>query len=626
MKPIRLLISFLSLLLLLRLAILLTGVESVSHDDELGVGTMARELAMGHFPSVFFYQIDPYSGGSLLWQALVIPFFLILGENLFALKMVPLLFSILTLGGIYWSALRHFGYKTAVCASLLYVFAAPSFVQLSSVLMAGHSEDFFFQILVLGLFFEYLYKGQRNLFLTLSGLIAGLGIWIYYANAVMAAACAAALFLNAPKLFLRRLPVFALPLLLGFSPWLILNAQNHFLGLGLLTQTARFAPLFSARRLYSLFTGLLPFAFSNMPVFFLKTSYFSAGYFSLLLAAISPCFIFRSEKMRFFILYIFVFCAAFALSDFFVSPSMGFVGLRYLTPLLGMLLVSAGIGLGQVSWRRWLLIPLLGLGLAGQTSLAFKEPFAKAFQYRPVSYFQLGTIWYSGLAGRFENYEALETFLSRFPKSERRLIFWGLVHQANLNSNKALFEHPNSGDDLVFETAVERAPDSYRSFIYEWLGVLSRKDSGIQDIPEAVRPFFYRGQLFSAGEPAAHFSKPVSMEEFFYAESSDPEWKRQIQKLELLPAEQKSAAFEYLGYFYFTPMFDQPDVRENFRARLDFIPRKNINDVFRGMGWKIRERFREDERRALDWIHRLPEEARPAALSGAQAFDAWYSN
>src|SRR5690349_8937401 len=88
--------------ILLRMLNLLTAVESFREEEELYRGTIAQEIIRGLPTSLWNYQADEYSSGSIVIGLVAVPFFKFLGPSLLALKLVPLLFwlvSFCLLGG-----------------------------------------------------------------------------------------------------------------------------------------------------------------------------------------------------------------------------------------------------------------------------------------------------------------------------------------------------------------------------------------------------------------------------------------------------------------------------------------------------------------------------------------------
>ena len=118
------------LFILLRLGVLMNSFERVWHYDELDLGTVAKELQKPLHLPFWSYQLDCYSGDSLVLSRMVKLFFHIFGENIFAIKMVPLAFSLTSLTLLFWFLRRFFDEKTAVKTVLLLIFCFPSFTQL----------------------------------------------------------------------------------------------------------------------------------------------------------------------------------------------------------------------------------------------------------------------------------------------------------------------------------------------------------------------------------------------------------------------------------------------------------------------------------------------------------------
>lgn len=645
------------LFILLRLGILLTGVETVSHYDEVDLGTVARELGRGLTVPFQFFQLDAYSGEALVLGPAVLPFMKIFGESLFAVKMVPFFFSLLTLCAVFAFCRRYFSAKTALYSGALFVLAPQGFTQLSLVGMAGHSEAFFFGFLAVFCLYEFLYNGKKTGSLALFGFAAGFSVWFYYANAIMVLSCLLVFLIEDRRAFLRGLPVLIPSLCAGFSPWLLINLKNGFRGLELvrenITPPSLEQVMYFLRKPAKLLLMHLPGALITTPVFFIPRVVAAGAHYLLLLAVLVPFWIAQlknrafSSRMAIFTVYPAVFCAVFFLCYFDTARDIGFVGFRYLTPLIGMLLLAAGIRLTALNGGIFF-TALLVLGFTGQASLMFQEPFARATVYRGYSYYQLGTRWHFNLPETFKNYDDFMKRTSAFEPAERRMILWGLSQMAILNFSGSLFEErAGTAKDLTVDTAILKEPAYFAPVVFEWYGVQRKFGPGesrrearrhYDEIAHARRKYYCKGWLWSHDQAAAFLDCPGCYEgrDFCYMEDQelaalyfsyldDAAWQRRVQSLPSIRAGSKEQAYRGYGRALF--LLDQLANPLNKQDRT--LPRLQLSEaqareVWWGAGWGIRERFREDRERAMDWIGRLPAGAKKDASEGLAAFERWY--
>ena len=76
--------------------------------------------------------------------------------------------------------------------------------------------------------------------------------------------------------------------------------------------------------------------------------------------------------------------------------------------------------------------------------------------------------------------------------------------------------------------------------------------------------------------------------------------------------------------FFLSGRFSQIDLWRKYNRRFAALPETYLQAALEGIGWGIRERFREDKARALDWIGKIPGRDAAAALRGFNAYEAWY--
>ncbi len=205
MKKYTILSIMLIIFLLTRLIILLTCFEESFTCEERHQGMIAKEIIEGMDLPLFEYQHSSYGGGTLIEGIATVPYFLILGKNLFALKLTPLLFSTATLIVFFLFAYKYFNKRTAIIMSLLFTFASPIWINNTLNSQGLHTENIFFTVTALFLFYEVIFNQKSSLiYYFCLGLVSGLGTyWAYTFLATLAAIFIIWLAHDA-KMFLRR--------------------------------------------------------------------------------------------------------------------------------------------------------------------------------------------------------------------------------------------------------------------------------------------------------------------------------------------------------------------------------------------------------------------------------------
>ena len=218
---------------LLYLVLIEPGSLPTEVTDELYLGVIAQELVTGLTLPFTEYRANSYSGGSLVIGALAAGFFLLFGPTVFALKLAPLVFFTLALVFWYWTIQRAAGVRVARYFAMLFCFSPPLFTAYSVVALGAHSESIVFSALTVFLLFKMLSEETPSrAYPVLLGLTAGFGLWFAYIYGLTLLALLG-FWLWHDRGILRRTRVlwFALGFVVGFSPWIVMNLQNHFAGL-----------------------------------------------------------------------------------------------------------------------------------------------------------------------------------------------------------------------------------------------------------------------------------------------------------------------------------------------------------------------------------------------------------
>jgi 4-amino-4-deoxy-L-arabinose transferase-like glycosyltransferase len=530
-----------SLFLALRFANLLTSVELISWEEELYRGTIAKELIEGLKAPLSDYQADPYSGGSLVVGAVAVPFFLLLGPNLFALKMVPLLFSFATFIFFLLFLYRFFDPKTAFLSCSLFVLCFPSFVSLSLVAMGFHSESIFFSIAMMLCFYQFLYRQRNKVFsLMLFGLLGGMGFWFTHITVITLFTCLITWFLLERKSFLGKpMLLFLASILVGLSPWIFYNATHHLEGLRFIDNAMRKGSSLSSSRwgvcesagqklwkLARLVLVGIPASLSFQSFLTIPGLVLSFFYYSLVMLVVVPFYLRESKtlspvlkdafmlkeaseralhqaKTIPLLLFPLVFAITYGLS---CLPVLGrshthFMYSRFFSPLYFFAFPLIALALRRSKRSLLFLIPILALGILGQGSLLFREPIGRAFHYKGYSYFRLGELWARNPFRFPVEFRRLSQMSERFGNRDRRYFYWGLIKGglwvANPKHDFWVYRDPKAAMKILSDI-----PPSYRPYFLEHWGLSLRhyeeKDfdriaSYAKLIPENQRDYFYHG-------------------------------------------------------------------------------------------------------------------------------------
>ncbi|MBI3318373.1 MAG: hypothetical protein HYZ90_04385 [Candidatus Omnitrophica bacterium] len=633
---------------------LLTAVERVSWDEELYRGTIARELIDGLKAPLWDYQADPYEGGSLVVGMLAVPAFLLLGANLFALKLIPLGFS---LAALILSALflrRFFGRRAALLGCAFLILSPPVFTALSLSAIGSHPESAFFSVaMFFGLYQSLFAKTRRTASPALFGLISGIGCWFASLTLITLLTCLAAWFLlDRRSLWGKEGRLFLGLFGIGILPRILYDAAHGFSGLrflaGFFLGDRADALSFVARLLNIL--KAFPLSLCFRPLFGIPGEILSLAY--LLAAMLLMIPFLWSERRRLppkclpFLLYPLIFFLAYGASNRFIPapPPTLFEHFRFFSVLycLFLLFLSVCFRPGRLSLISLCL--LLGLGAVGQGSLLFREPFGRALRYQGYSTLMLGSLWGGSRHPFPEGFARFQSLADRFEEPRRRYLYWGL---SNVMAGQGKGKEP-----VLLGEAVRRVPPAYRSYFLQGWGRVSDPIGG-NPVPGLIlapfrgeEPYFFYGLAEEMTTVSPH--RPVEETLRFLREKRPPypelfyfclggalydDLEREgwdeaaLERLESLGREEKAWVCRGMGesaaiYWVCTDTLFS-GVFSRLRGRLSPEDR---SEFYWGIGWGLREPIRtmEDRARALDWLSRLPEGIRPRAREGLRAFESWY--
>ncbi len=229
-KKIYPLLFLLVLFLALRIPAAMTSLPEFFETKELYIGTVARELIQGLKFPFFDHQLRHNVGGSLVSGVLAVPYFLILGQSYFTLKLFAITWSAAILVLWYVFLARYFSRRAAFVAGLLFIFSPPFFAKFSLTSYGQHAEANLFIVLGLLLFFRIFSGGAKKLRdYAWFGILSGFAMYydpIYFG---FLAACLIFWLVYERRVYLREeFLVFLGSFALGFAPWIYYHTRSAF--------------------------------------------------------------------------------------------------------------------------------------------------------------------------------------------------------------------------------------------------------------------------------------------------------------------------------------------------------------------------------------------------------------
>ncbi len=592
--------AVLALFVILRLGAALTSVERVSYPDELGAGTIAYEVLRGLKMPLHAYQVDFYSGESLVSAAFTLPFFKILGPSQFSLKMALLLQAFLLCCFMAAFVFRWFGGPAAILLLFLLALCPPFLSQAFFIPVTAHLESFWGALAVLWAFSEFLKEGgNRNSACMFFGFISGLSFWLYPQTVVMPLACCAVWLVRGDfsrqKKFYLCFIFFAA---LGMAPWWMDNfshGSRHFLfmrdSFGLQGVPAVGAVL---KFFKLLFLGI-PLSFSTFPAAGVPAPLYSAVWALVFYAALTAFYLrglgrepLQNRHVRLALAAYFpCFLAVMTLSRFDVMKFSHFFMFRYLTHFMLVLMIAVAAALPVIKNKKTLLAVLLVLGLLGQTSFMLREAPGTALRSLGYSHHVLGMRLAQFVFPAEKYFRQYGEIAGWFGQRDRVYVYHGLLAESE--------RPPLSGTEIMEDGA--RLPENFRPVFFEKSGELyvlagskaEDMEKAAATLPEEARRYFRRGiaRAGGGGEPSGREKgERLLCDDCLW----QPEFARRL---------------------------------ENFPAGFGLVEAE-LNDAAYGLGWAIRAALLQDRERAGAWIARLPGKYSAAAADGAEAFEAWY--
>ena len=376
--------------------------------EDLVRGTLAHDLIHGLKVPFWEYLADYYSGGSVVVGLLAVPSFLLFGPSLFALRLVPILFSLGVLLVWYAFVARNFESRAALFSALFFVLPPPVYLVASSVAMGFHTESMLFSAVAFLLLFEMLRRDDGAVrWPAALGLTLGFGSWFCYTTLVSVAIVLVWWFWHDHRFVVRKpFAFFLFFFALGFAPWIPANLSHHFRGLEFLGEGLRYDYLRdmpeTGMRIVKTTLWYVPTLFVHDP-FNDRLPLGWPGVYATLFGSALLYVVVREHRLAsfsgrppagwFFASACIIYVVSASATRYGLAP----YGSLYLVPMLPLLFCSGGLSLAHL-WDkgRWfraaaaavLALVMTGGGLGLARSLDFRWPGA-SFTMPGYSYAQL---------------------------------------------------------------------------------------------------------------------------------------------------------------------------------------------------------------------------------------------
>lgn len=416
--------------LAMRLSLLFTEIKHIDMNEETVCGLLANDMIYDHLRlPLLDYQHVEWCGDTLVVGFLAIPFFLIFGNSIISLKLVPFCFSLGTLIMWYLFLNKYINRTVAIVTSILFIVPPPYYTRLSLIAAIPHTELNFFSIAVIFLFFKIIHKTDHPLSLILFGILSGLGIYCHYLFLITFSTCALVWYVWDKRFILKKsFLIFSFSFFIGLIPWIISNIHNYPLGLPIIRGS--FNPILQLRKCFRLIVYNIPHSFGFEYIdgigmklqsgiyYLIFVSFFVAliihyrkSLLNLFVAILpSKKFMIQSKESiatLFILILLFLYVIFFTLNNFhdvtpfvialgniydFTKPPLKIYRYRYLVPIYPFIFTIISLGLyyfglkSKKSINRFLaggvIFYLLTLGLYSNCKLISWNKFGQGFIYK----------------------------------------------------------------------------------------------------------------------------------------------------------------------------------------------------------------------------------------------------
>lgn len=504
-------LALVALTAILRLAIILAPPVDLAPEfigyggwEELVRGSAAQDLIDGPLLPFQDYQVNDFSGGSLVVALLAVPFFWVFGPTIVALRLSVLLVSCASVAFLFLVLDRFVSRRAAWLGALLLAVAPPGYALLSCIAYGTHVENNLQAVVLVFLFLAHHYARPESRGTSfLLGLVAGFAVYFGFGILLVIGLLLAFEFLFDKRFFFR--PTFQfLGFVVGITPLLIYR-WNHRLSQAAIYNRSLWDHFFdqTAHRPRGRVLGellsrdlpesvYLPNSLGVSGILLGQLVWIALAGLCALAAwqhrdsirrALSGVFRMRIEPRSvhpvvLFLAYIPLFVLAFVLSDFQIDARRHWVAsYRYLMPLYPFVFMAAAVALDQMWERRpavrtaaiVLHASLCGLFLAGTLARTQPALFRENLSTPGTS----DPFFARAIAMRYQHdrdtlAEVVERIVATRPEEVQDTLFFGI------GQNVKFYPRQNTPEGLVDQESAralleERVPPRYKPY-FERLG------------------------------------------------------------------------------------------------------------------------------------------------------------
>lgn len=601
---------FLLVFILLRLVILVLSPNTLSFSESFKA-TAAYDLITEQRFELFDYTYRHNEGGSLVTALLAAIMFKLFGITVFSFKLAPLLISICSFFLGYSLVEKYFGFRKAAIFAVLFVFAPPSYIQLSMPGFGNHAESILFFFLLISIVSKLCCLNEsaifeRKVLFPLWGFICGFSIWYGYINLIAVIVSFICIFSN------KRYPFrvndwgkFLFFLLVGFLPLLV----YRFVYAGGAEWIIKTKPLHAhfftnsighvGRKIVSLFVYDLPRSLFYKKSGFISRNFMAYGYYMLFIGLliahkwdrVKQATGVRENKeervIGFFTLtYILMFVLLYALSDFSINTQReSYTGGRYIIaifPVFLVLLISK-LDLQEKSMRGFFksgcIFAMLILSISGVSSLINKNDFMQSLKRMPINYVSFG--W--SIADKFDDeFDKCLIYADRLDPKMRLGFFKGLGDRCVDKIFEAEKIDELLKDSSAFKAKCKKVPQYYKASFFA--GAIDSFAEGWRwNSPNEWRKAKYYIQMLDS--IFAEEDKAI-MFKLLGGIVADSRWER-IDEFTVL-IEKKYLADFYNGVGVGALFLNDLDLKQTNNLILSLrLDEKNRQNCFRGIGWVL---------------------------------------
>jgi 4-amino-4-deoxy-L-arabinose transferase-like glycosyltransferase len=642
--------------LLLRLSLLLTDIKHLEMDEEAVCGVLANDVMSNNIKlSTLDYQHMPYCGDTLIVSFFAIPFFLIFGNSIISLKLIPLFFSLGTLILWYLFLNKYISRTVAILMSLLLIVPPPHYTILTLCAAIPHTEINFFSIAIIFLFFKVIYafyeKGKPKdaslILLIFLGVISGLAVYANYTISITFLTCLMLWFAIDKRFILKKyFSKLSLFFLIGLIPWIAANIYFFPAGIKGLTpyypyEVSRvLKPLklliynlphsFGFGFNYTGDTGINLQSVIYYVIFFLCFGLLLLFYRKPLLTYLKAMLpsnqLEINSKAPIAILLIlvfpFVFLLFFSISGFDIAPIFAFINAydltkhpdylyryRYLVPFYPFIFAIISLALGEVGLKskntiyRYItfgaIFYLLALGFYSNYKLISWDKFGQGFIYK--GYRERYLVY--DIVQKNWSFQKISALISDLEEDAK-------FHGYSLLGEKVAQKHADNLSLAIDK--IEKVPIEYRHCTYfglfSYLTKVYWKDqkriiSQINMIPGKYKSYCYEAygfelayKLLKSRNNAYDLIQSLSkVEKALYPEISEvwkkPKWDVAHYIDSINKIEEAYQPFCYIGFGKFLAMEDAENHIEKHITTINKIDENYRKYCYLGFGQQLVERF-----------------------------------